>query len=231
VFVIGNRQHALGILGHDGGHYLVSSNKKWNDILTCVFAFWPLIIDMKDYREFHFLHHRVVGSKEDPEWDFNKYFTLPATKAKIWMTFLLDLTGIHLMDSIKIGRIVGPKNVKQAVIPVLYVTAIMGLLLYFGFYQAVLMWFAALGTSFVAVFKMRIWSEHIGADHTHRLRLNRWQSLLFAPHNTWYHWEHHEYPSVPCHQLPQISVLDLSRPAISFGSLLEFFENIPKTSK
>jgi hypothetical protein len=33
--------------------------------------------------------------------------------------------------------------------------------------------------------------------------LNFWQAGLLAPHNAWHHWEHHKYPTVPYHRLPQ----------------------------
>src|SRR5437870_5579408 len=34
VLIIGNRQHALAILGHDGTHYTLSRNATFNDFLT-----------------------------------------------------------------------------------------------------------------------------------------------------------------------------------------------------
>ena len=31
IFLIGTRQHSLGILAHEGTHYLVSKNRYWNE--------------------------------------------------------------------------------------------------------------------------------------------------------------------------------------------------------
>ena len=39
ILVIGNRQHAIALLGHEGAHYMLSSHRKWNDFLTGFFCF------------------------------------------------------------------------------------------------------------------------------------------------------------------------------------------------
>ena len=39
VLVIGNRQHAIALLGHEGSHYTLSSNRQWNDFLTGILTF------------------------------------------------------------------------------------------------------------------------------------------------------------------------------------------------
>jgi hypothetical protein len=52
-------------------------------------------------------------------------------------------------------------------------------------------------------FRLRLWLEHQGTDDTQRLSLTWWQAALLSPHNAWHHWEHHKYPTVPYHKLPQ----------------------------
>jgi hypothetical protein len=52
-------------------------------------------------------------------------------------------------------------------------------------------------------FRLRLWLEHQGTDDTQRVCLTWWQAALLSPHNSWHHWEHHKYPTIPYHRLPQ----------------------------
>jgi hypothetical protein len=50
---------------------------------------------------------------------------------------------------------------------------------------------------------VRWWTEHQGTDSTHRLRANWLERFLFFPHNTFCHFEHHHWPTVPSWNLPK----------------------------
>ena len=67
LIVIAARQHALGILAHDGAHGLICRNRVLNDLLASVLCEWPLMSNLSGYRAFHFKHHRTVGTPDDPE--------------------------------------------------------------------------------------------------------------------------------------------------------------------
>ena len=67
-----------------------------------------------------------------------------------------------------------------------------------------ILWFVSLGTIFWTIFRIRIWTEHVGTQGTHVLRPTALQKFIFLPHNTWCHYEHHEHPHVPCWALPSI---------------------------
>ena len=44
----------------------------------------------------------------------------------------------------------------------------------------------------------------LGSEWTHRLELPPlWERLLYLPANTWLHWEHHTWPSVPLRRFKQ----------------------------
>src|SRR6185312_1502992 len=53
LLIIGNRQHALAILGHDGTHFTLSHDRRLNDYLTNMLAFWPLGLTVSGYRALH----------------------------------------------------------------------------------------------------------------------------------------------------------------------------------
>jgi fatty acid desaturase len=50
VLTLGNRQHGLALLGDDGTHHTLSHNRKFNDFLTNLFAWWPLLLTNGGYR-------------------------------------------------------------------------------------------------------------------------------------------------------------------------------------
>src|ERR1700681_702950 len=58
LLIIGNRQHALAILGHDGTHFTLSHDRRLNDFLTNLFAFWPMGLTASGYAALHFRHTR-----------------------------------------------------------------------------------------------------------------------------------------------------------------------------
>src|SRR5712692_4137354 len=63
ILIIGNRQHALTILGHDGTHYTLSRSAALNDFLTNLICFWPLGLTVSGYRALHYAHHKNTGTE------------------------------------------------------------------------------------------------------------------------------------------------------------------------
>ena len=43
VLIVGNRQHGLALLGHDGTHCTLSHSRALNEFLTNLLAWWPLL--------------------------------------------------------------------------------------------------------------------------------------------------------------------------------------------
>ena len=234
VFVVGTRQNALGLLDHDAAHRLVTRNGRFDDLLAQLLCFGPVGILLKQWRAFHWDHHRHTGSALDPEllgkandapqWD------LPASRSRILRTFLLDLTGWGFRDIVRLRKgtpvtveITGKdrfmKNV--SLLALLAGTALTGTLWVFG------LWMAALLTSGWAVSRLRLLSEHVGTAGTHRLRARWWERAVFLPHNTWAHFEHHRYPSVPFYHLPAARELDRETPVLTLSEVFDAFERSP----
>ena len=65
--VIGNRQHALALLGHDGTHFTITYKRKVNDVLTNLLTWVPLGLTLDGYRNLHKFHHQFLGTESDPE--------------------------------------------------------------------------------------------------------------------------------------------------------------------
>lgn len=231
ILIVGNRQHALAILGHDGTHYTLSHHRAWNDALTGALAFWPLLLTVNGYRNLHFSHHKHVGTAQDPELAHKRsrspQWDLPTRLSKIVRYALLDLVGYSVADYLIIIRFSKP-NSRMAYLPMLlWHLLFIGSSLAMGWWQLPLVWYLALPTSFMMFFRLRLWLEHQGTGETHRLSFTAWQGALLAPHYGWMHWEHHHWPTIPYHRLPQARHLTPGIPCLTLGDLVNFFKTAP----
>jgi fatty acid desaturase len=210
ILIIGNRQHALGILGHDGAHQLVCPRNKFlNDLITNIFVFYPFFISIKEYRKFHWDHHRNTNNDKDPEilLKATKPNSMegPITLRKVVKHGLMDLMGFGIPHIVAFMFYIRPKKIRDS-IPIFFVLLMSLFLIYSKNYLILVLWFVSLYTSFWFFFRLRVWTEHVGLDEGETLRFTptMLEKILFLPHNTWLHYEHHEKPSVPFDKLPEL---------------------------
>jgi fatty acid desaturase len=231
MLIIGNRQHALAILGHDGAHYTVSSNRSLNDFLSNLLSFWPLLITTEGYRDLHFKHHKNVGSTDDPEilhkGARSPQWNLPLQKKKIALYAVKDLFGYSLPDLLILLTFAKPSKLKYFLPVLLLHACFLVASLLSGSWWIPLVWYSSLTTTFMMFFRLRIWLEHMGTTSTQRLSLTPIQGMVFAPHKAWLHWEHHQCPTVPYHRLAVVrSILPGPEP-LRLAELLKILENAP----
>jgi len=233
--IIGSRQHALGLLTHDGSHKTALPNKKWNDFFTEIFTAWPILLKVNDgYRQWHFKHHRDLGSETDPELRYrcDVVYHTPIGFPRICLLFLTDMFGLGILDQYKFFREVFPKNPLHFAGPALLWTAFLTTCVVTGSTWIYFLWLWSLLSGFWAVFRVRTWSEHVGAkgdDHsrTHRIKAGPITRFLFFPHHTYCHYEHHIWPQVPYYNLPKLRDLCDDKPVISVADLfLQFHHNV-----
>jgi fatty acid desaturase len=232
VLVLGSRQHAIGILGHDGAHGLISRNKRLNRILSEMCT-WPLLVNVHDgYKEWHMDHHRHLGTARDPEhYGYRRLpaYVLPVSRARVVRLFILDLFGLGLHEVLMFVRVVFPRHAVNFIGPILLWLSAFGVAYWFDMLWVPVLWLVALITGFWAVFRVRTWAEHVGKtagpgkEASHRYHIGALGRFLFFPHNVWYHYEHHVYASVPFFNLPKLRELLRERPVIAFG---EVFDNM-----
>ena len=217
ILVIGNRQHALTVLGHDGTHYTLSRNAALNDFLTNLLCFWPLGLTVSGYRALHYAHHKNTGTENDPELGHKRMrspqWDLPATPRTVLRYALMDLIGYSVADYIIIVRFSKPQSRRDYAPLALFHIGALSLLLWAGGWPIAAAWYFSLVTSFMMFFRLRLWLEHQGTGDTQRLALTWREGAILSPHNAWHHWEHHKYPTIPYHKLPQARQL-LDGPAI-----------------
>lgn len=232
ILVLGNRQHALAILGHDATHYRACKNRKLNDFLANMLCFWPLGLTISGYRKLHNKHHQTSGTHEDPELAHKRsrspQWDLPASPYKILKYAALDLIGLSFDDYKIIVTYSKPDSKKQYIPLMIWHTTFISVSVLSGFWWIAVLWYLCLTTSFMMFFRLRLWLEHQGTSETHRLHLNNIEAAILAPHNSCLHWEHHNWPSIPYHNLKKLrKEIDLV-PVMNLSDLIDFFGNAPQ---
>lgn len=184
LLMLGTRQHALAILGHDGAHRFASQHKKINDLTTCLLVFWPLGVGLDGYRQFHYRHHRRAGKPEDPEMDIKnmspREWRKPLSRRRMLGLVLRDLSGFALRDIYRLVKVIRPVTFRDWLGPLLW-WSVAGVAAYeFEAFWAVALWWLAIISSYWAVFRMRAWSEHFDTPRTYRISANWWQKMIFC---------------------------------------------------
>jgi fatty acid desaturase len=228
LFVIGTRQHALGVLVHEGVHYRVSPSRFWNDFLSDYLAGYYLLTPTAGYRAFHLKHHQLLDTPEDPERitldRFPKEWSFPMSAGRFLLYLLRDLIGVWPKPMLVLFTVIwsflGPERRTH----LLRIGALLGFLVIGAgvtghLVTYVILWWVPLMTVFPMCFRMRTVAEHSGLESGAR-RYTRSKvdvldttrtvistvpgRLVFGPHNVGLHVEHHLYPSVPFYRLPDL---------------------------
>jgi len=221
--IIGARQHALAILGHEGAHGLVSENKLLNDWAVRIFCSCPLGTDFDQYREFHLKHHAYTSTDQDPEIILKKIdnrWYLPLTWGRLIRRIFLDAVGLGIPDLFRFSKSNKPKNMRGKLSLLLWWIAALGITIWGKYWLAFGLLVVSLHTSFWAIFALRIWTEHVGTGATHQIRASWWQKALFLPHNTWVHDVHHANVNIPFYNLERGRAFYPADKLLSVGELI-----------
>ncbi len=215
IALLGGRQLAFAALMHDCGHRVCFANPVANTIVGQWLCAYPILSDMERYARGHRAHHRLAGTRKDP--DLPNYMNYPITresfKRKIWR----DLTGQTGWKALKAtwrrgkteltkmpwdgNAIAGHVIVNGAMFGVLYAT---------GNGWLYLLWPIAFMTTYMLIARLRQVAEHgvvpdlydLDARKNTRTTLVRWYERPFlAPFNLNYHLEHHLHAGIPCYRL------------------------------
>lgn len=232
--VIGARQHALAILGHDGAHRLICRHRLLNDALTGMLCFWPMGFALNGYRRFHFKHHNAVGTDDDPELIHKHHKWLGQWRAplrpwRLTAQLIADCLGGALPHLGMAAYLTRPTSWRDQIGPIITLICSLALCWWLGCLWIPALWFGSLWTTFFIVFRLRLWTEHVGTDGTHIITATWWQRFLFLPHNTWCHYEHHANAGVPCWALP--AYRDDSAPSRSVGELFRDLMRLRRPSR
>lgn len=225
VIVVGTRQHALGLLGHDGVHRLINRRRWLNDLMTNALVYWPIATCGSAYRHFHLTHHRHTRDEFDPELSLvhGWLYKIPAPRLKFALMLVTDLLGLGSIGMLQFQRALRPRGAWNVFRLILFWAVIIAMSVASGTWLPLAIWFVAIITVLSAVHRIRTWSEHQGVEGTLRFQPSTLSTLLFYPYNTWCHYEHHIWPNISCFNLPKARAYDSTANVLTEAELYGFF--------
>ncbi|MCB1691919.1 MAG: fatty acid desaturase family protein [Pseudomonadales bacterium] len=213
--LLGGRHLGFGVLGHECGHRTLFRSKWLNDFVGDWIVTPPRFGNNRAYMRGHLKHHRLAGTRDDP--DLGNYRDYPITTERLKRKLTRDFTGQTGWREVKrIGLALAnlhklPGESRNALLKGVAMN-LAGLLLLTAFGEGwlYLMWVAAFVFVQPAISRIRQVAEHAAVPDLYDLdpRKNtrtiyaRWpERLVFAPHRVNYHLEHHMLASVPAYRL------------------------------
>lgn len=238
--LLGRQQLALAILMHDGAHGRLHASPRLNDYLGQMFTAAPLFFSQDSYRKFHLKHHLEPLASTDP--DISLIGGYPIQLGSFLRKLLRDLSGVSYFKFI--GYFFYQPRMKKNLpatpssshkrLPLAY--QVFSVILVNGGLFAVLtylgrpwffffFWVLPMMTILQVLLRIRGIAEHAGYQANanqmlcSRTVVNPLQTFFFAPHQVNYHMEHHQYPSVPYHRLPEVHRLMKERNSLPLQNL------------
>jgi fatty acid desaturase len=216
VMVIGGRLVGMVSIGmHDGAHRLLARDRRRNDRLARLLVAPALVVDLLEYREQHFAHHRHVNAAADPDLaEYQGWYAAPPWR-RAWrlISALLGLRVVLAMFRlVRAGA--WPQRVLAIAIPAALVagvgsgvTPLRLLALY---------WVVPLTTWVMFVNLLRAVAEHYppgtaarphdrpAVFRTRDVQASWFDAAFVVTRNVNYHLTHHLFPSVPFFRLPAL---------------------------
>lgn len=200
LLLVGVGQHRLTLMAHDGAHG--NADGISTRLILALFT-----VGSNGYKGHHFLHHREVGTVRDPEKDVKKNMWLVWSNRRLWRMWQMpfDMLGFGALNiySLLVEFWKRSKYPDALGVGILWTGILMTLYVTHSFW-ILGVWTAALFSTFWAVFRQRMLIEHCNTGIKHPTRQYNalwWEKLLYLPHNTDLHFEHHRNPWIPCWRL------------------------------
>lgn len=226
--VLASRMQSLGVMMHDGTHYLLYKNRMLNDIVCDLFIAFPLGMSTTLYRKTHYRHHRYTNTEEDQDLaaqrEEREWFEWPKTRWKLFVTILRSLFGANFVRGWILYKHWAPwNNFRSPDFPLRSrVCYVLSMVCVYGFFAWALkvdprttillmaVYMLAGMTVLNLINRIRATAEHLGTRGDHELNDSRTvlpsllERFFIAPYGVNYHLEHHLFPSVPGYQLAKL---------------------------
>jgi fatty acid desaturase len=206
IFLIGfGPLHDLLVQGHEGTHDLISRNRGINDF----FAWFTLAlagISAEAHRRFHLDHHHYAHTPQDPEFQF---FDRVIHGVPGWAYFFIPLFAQIGVNTYGLQKKM-PGEVRRRIALELFGAALLHGTIAFvlGWRRYLIFVVAPMVTGLYVASVLRSVTEHHdvteGNQWTNARSIVTHPVIEFLWSNVNYHLEHHLYPSVPYHALPEL---------------------------
>jgi fatty acid desaturase len=206
--VLAARQLGLQVLNHDCAHSVLFRRRRTNELVGHWLCGGPVNTSLYRYRDYHLQHHRLAGTRDDP--DLAIALAYPTTPDSMRRKFTRDLSGrTGIRDT---WRQLRHLRLRRNA-PFLATHALMiGLLTLAGAPWAYALWWGGYLFVYPALTRLRFMGEHGVArdrlapdprDNTCTTLLSWWERALVAPNRVNFHLEHHLLAGVPLYHLPR----------------------------
>lgn len=230
--VIANRQLALCLLAHEGLHGNLAPSRFWSDWVGRYICAFPVFVSLSRYRAKHMMHHKLVGTAADP--DFNLFAVYPLTRKEFVLKVLADFFSLRMLrDFLEYytdiprflrgqpslngapGSVFGTGDFPQFI---LFQLALWAAVIVGGVWHwYLLLWFVPLLCSlpyirFMGALQhgpMRPKEPEVMRSRT--ILGPKWLMEILLPVNINYHAEHHIEGAVPQYRLPEFSEFLIQR--------------------
>jgi len=223
--VIASRMQCLGVLMHDGAHYLLFTNRMVNDVVSELCLAFPLGLSTTLYREEHLRHHRFTNTDQDPDASLplaDEDFRWPKTTRGCAWLIIRSILGLNLPRMFRATKQLSPwanlfsplgpnLPLYSRILLVATTLSVYTVVLSSGMLIPMLVLFVVPGFTLLNFTnRVRVTSEHMRVAADHELNSTRtvvpnWLERFFvAPFGVSYHIEHHLFPSVPGRNLGRL---------------------------
>lgn len=206
IFAIGfGPFHDLLVQGHEGTHDLISRKRRVNDFFTW-FTLALAGISAEAHRRFHLDHHHRAHTPEDPEY---QYFNRVVCGVPGWAYFFIPMFAQIGVNAYGLQKKM-PAEVRRRIVLELAGAVFLHAAIAFvlGWRRYLLFVAAPMVTGLYVASVLRSVTEHHdvseGSEWRNARSIVTHPVIEFLWSNVNYHLEHHLYPSVPYHALPDL---------------------------
>jgi fatty acid desaturase len=202
-------QRALSEWVHEGGHFNLVAERRWNDHLTDLFVGTWIGVTADAYRSTHFPHHarRSFFVPGDPDTDFLEV----ATRRDLHRAILRDLVGVTAVRGfLRFGANEQPARARLAFFArtaVIHLALLAGLLAA-GRLDAYVLYYLTLLTLYPLHNRLRVYGQHatlepdgrstVATSRTSRtIDAGLLDRIFWTSPRLLYHHEHHLHPYLP----------------------------------
>jgi fatty acid desaturase len=221
VFIIPNRQRALGNILHDAGHRNLWKNRSLNDLMARILIAPLLFTSLTSYREAHFKHHLALGKDcVDPD-----FLPIPTRTPRHWLiSFARNLCSSSAWCSSITGHLFASEAGlgSKLYIRGWWLSGLIALIAVAGEQFTtifLLLWFLARATVFHLITTFREMCDHFGLQpggvfsFTRDMTCHGVWCQVIHPRNNGYHLTHHLLPAMGYFRLPAAHDLLRQTPA------------------
>jgi fatty acid desaturase len=209
-------QRAMSEWLHEGAHWNLVANRRWNDRLTNGLAGFWFALPVRVYRAIHFAHHGKYDFfvPEDPDTAF---LTVDSRRA-FWLAVLRDVSGLTILRQVRrfeASDLVPGVELRARVVTIAVHLGILALCFETGRLDAALLYYGTLATLYPLLNRLRTYGQHVTLAQSGRSifagsRTSRTIDAGFidrilhtSPRLMWHH-EHHLYPNLPYRALKHV---------------------------